>query len=120
MRQRYGIRGPVVLAIVCNDLFPDESIGFTAVAKAGELLAGTGIDAIVTLNVDELERWLLLGTIDELARQAMECWSKVDPTSLSQDRRIQAPKPDGDLPHVEAAWKTLFPFYDVKKKERGV
>ncbi|HEX9382452.1 MAG TPA: hypothetical protein VF908_03575 [Gemmatimonadaceae bacterium] len=49
---------------------PDESIGFTAVAKAGELLADTGIDAIVALNVDESERWLLLGSIDELARQA--------------------------------------------------
>ena len=109
-----------MLAIVSNDLFPDESIGFTAVAKAGELLANSGIDAIVTLNVDELERWLLLGSIDELARQARESWAKLDPTSLSQDRRIQAPKPDGDLPHIEAAWKALFPFYDVRKKQAEV
>lgn len=75
---------------------------------AGELLAGTGIDAIVTLNVDELERRLLLGTIDDLARQAMESWSKLDTTSLSQEGRIEAPKPDGDLPHSRPDGRACF------------
>jgi hypothetical protein len=117
LKERYGTRGPVVLAIVTNDQFVDESIGFRAVAKAGELLAGTGVDAIVMLNVDELERWLLLGTVDELARQAIESWSKLDPTSLSQEGRIEAPKPKSDLPHIAAGWKSLFPFYEIQPEK---
>ncbi len=93
---RFGIQGPVVLAIVSTDPLIDESIGFRAIAKAGRLLDGSGLGAIVMLTVAELERWLLLRDADSLARESLIAWERLDP-------------------HIAAGWKELFPFYGQKR-----
>jgi len=111
---RFGIQGPVVLAIVSTDPLIDESIGFRAIAKAGRLLDGSGLGAIVMLTVAELERWLLLRDADRLARESLIAWERLDPTMLSQESGVRAPKAEGDLPHIAAGWKELFPFYGQK------
>jgi hypothetical protein len=49
-----------------------------------------------------------------LARESLIAWERLDPTMLSQESGVRAPKAEGDLPHIAAGWKELFPFYGQK------
>jgi len=116
LRDHLAAQGPVILVLVSTDKVIDESIGFRAVAKAGRLLEGTELQAIATLTISEFERWVLLSDADALARETLTAWARLDPFAVSQDSGIVAPKAQRDLPHIEAAWKELFPFYAPKEK----
>lgn len=100
-----------VLAVVSNEDCIEDSVGFKGVARMGNLLEGTGLDALVVLNTSEFEDWVAFGSPDEFARKAVQVWLRLNPGEVDYDARVsrQSDRHRSELPHIDEAWKSLFP-----------
>ncbi|WP_148273329.1 hypothetical protein [Stigmatella aurantiaca] len=100
-----------VLIVVSNEDLIESTTGFKGVARAGNLLDGTGLDALALLSSSEFEDWVVHGSPDELARQAVQAWSNLKPGDLGYDSRVsrQSSQRESELPHIAEAWSSLIP-----------
>jgi hypothetical protein len=99
-----------VLAVVTSESLVEESLGFRGIVKAGNLLAGTGLQSLMMVTPGELEEWALNSDADAFARRAIEVYTEFDPSLLKPVPLLGRPTL-GKLrspPHIADAWAELF------------
>ncbi len=102
-----------VLVLVTAESFTEETVFFLSAAKRWLWLKGSGFVALLHLSSAEFEYYANFADADTLATAAEKIWESLEPNGTQQILR-----PDdlaaslgraARLPHLEDAWKRLFP-----------